>query len=189
MRINKYFIFNKWQNYGEDFDDDFEPESEEEKPKPTPSSSSKSKKYSDDEDDYKSSKHKSGGSKKYSDEEDDNYRVKNRSSNHRSKYDNDRDDDYSRGTVVKANAMVKLPTELVEVHSSKVYYNHDSVDRQKRRAKDLFKNMIELDSKSFSLLDINPAQMRTVYSSHLRHVIFFYSIFCETAIYMLRFRF
>jgi hypothetical protein len=156
----------KFKNYDEDFDDDFEPESEEEKPKPV---SSKSKKYSDDEDNYSKSKSKSS-SKKYSDDEDD-YMYKNKSSSSsRRNKDNDYDDEYNRGKIVKANAMVKLPTELVEVMSSKVYYNHDSEDRQKRRAKDLFKNMIELDSKSFSLLDINPTNMRTVYSSHTRHV-------------------
>ncbi len=129
-------------------------------------SSSKSKKYSDDEDNYKS-KAKSS-SKKYSDDDAD-YKYKN-NSNSRRNNDNDYDDEYGRGKIVKANAMVKLPTELVEVYSSKVFYNHDSEDRQKRRAKDLFKNMIELDTKSFSLLDINPTNMRTVYSSHTRHV-------------------
>jgi hypothetical protein len=54
--------------------------------------------------------------------------------------------------------------------SSKIYFNHDSLDRQRRRAKDLFKT-IELDKKRFDLLDINPSEMRTVYSSHLKHVI------------------
>lgn len=66
--------------------------------------------------------------------------------------------------------MVKIPTDFVEVFSSKVYFNHDSKDRQRRRAKDLFKNIIELDKKGFSLLDINPTEMRTVYSSHSKHV-------------------
>lgn len=76
---------------------------------------------------------------------------------------------YGRGKIVKANALVKLPTELVEVYSSTIHYNHDSIDRHKRRAKDLFKKSIELDKKAFTLLDINPVQMRTVYSSHLKH--------------------
>jgi hypothetical protein len=57
----------------------------------------------------------------------------------------------------------------VQVFSSKIFYNHDSVDRQSRRAKDLLKT-IELDKKSFNLLDINPIEMRTIYSSHLKHV-------------------
>jgi hypothetical protein len=72
---------------------------------------------------------------------------------------------------VKANVHVQVPTELVEVYSSKIYYNHDSLDRQQRRAKDLLKT-IELDKKIFNLLEINPEEMHTVYSSHLKHVIF-----------------
>lgn len=80
-------------------------------------------------------------------------------------------DDYKdgRGRVVKANALVKIPTDSVEVFSSKIYFNHDSGDRQRRRAKDLFKNLIELDRKNFSLLDINPVEMRTAFSAHLKH--------------------
>jgi hypothetical protein len=30
---------------------------------------------------------------------------------------------------------------------------------------------IELDKKNINLLDLNPIEMRTVYSSHLKHVI------------------
>ena len=71
--------------------------------------------------------------------------------------------------MVKANAIVHIPTDSVQVFSSKIFYNHDSVDRQSRRAKDLLKT-IELDKKSFNLLDINPIEMRTIYSSHLKHV-------------------
>lgn len=75
------------------------------------------------------------------------------------------------GRVVRANAHVNVPTEFVEAYSSDIHFDHDSRDRQRRRAKDLFKNLIELDSKAFTLLDINPVQMRTVYSTHLKHVI------------------
>lgn len=69
---------------------------------------------------------------------------------------------------MKANAHVQVPTEIIEVYSSHIAFNHDSRDRQERRAADLLKT-IELDVKSFNLLDINPEDMRTVYSSHLRH--------------------
>jgi hypothetical protein len=62
-----------------------------------------------------------------------------------------------------------VPTELVETFSSQIYFNHDSIDRQQRRASDLLKT-IELDKKSFNLLDINPEEMHTVYSSHSKHV-------------------
>lgn len=85
--------------------------------------------------------------------------------------DYDEENEHRRGRIVKANAQVNLPTELVEAYSSEIHFNHDSRDRQRRRAKDLFKNLIELDKKAFSLLDINPVQMRTVYLSHLKHVI------------------
>ena len=81
---------------------------------------------------------------------------------------------YQDGKVIRANANVVIPTENVIVLSSKVFFNHDSQDRQKRRAKDLFKT-IELDKKSFSLLDINPLEMRTVYSAHLQHVNIFFN--------------
>jgi len=69
---------------------------------------------------------------------------------------------------MKANAHVSVPTDSVEVFASRIYFNHDSVDRQARRAIDLLKT-IELDKRSFSLLDINPEDMRTVYSAHLKH--------------------
>lgn len=130
------------------------------------SSSNNRKKYDsdkdedDDDEDYKSRRRR---------EEEKEERRRNRI-----KYDDY--DDYAdedsrrRGRVVKANAHVNVPTDLVEVYSSEIYFNHDSRDRQKRRAKDLFKSIIELDNKSFSLLDINPVQMRTVYSAHLKHV-------------------
>lgn len=68
---------------------------------------------------------------------------------------------------MKANAHVKVPTELVECYSSKIFFNHDSLDRQQRRANDLLKT-IELDKKSFSILDIDPTEM-TAFSSHLKH--------------------
>lgn len=83
-----------------------------------------------------------------------------------------RGDRRGEGRVVRANAHVNMPTELVEAYSTEIRFNHDSRDRQRRRAKDLFKNLIELDNKAFSLLDINPVQMRTVYSTHLKHVSF-----------------
>ncbi len=66
---------------------------------------------------------------------------------------------------------VKVPTESIKYFSSKIHFNHDSRDRQKRRADDLLKT-IELDKKKFDLLDINPSEMRTIYSSHLKHVNF-----------------
>ena len=88
----------------------------------------------------------------------------------RDRHDRDNDyDDYNKGRIVKANAHVQVPTESVEIYSSKIFFNHDSLDRQQRRAKDLLKT-IELDKKSFNLLDINPEEMHTVYSSHLKHV-------------------
>ena len=86
----------------------------------------------------------------------------------RNVYDNENYDEYMRGRVMKANAHVQVPTDIVEVYSSKIFFNHDSRDRQARRAIDLLKT-IELDKKSFSLLDINPEDMRTVYSAHLKH--------------------
>lgn len=87
-------------------------------------------------------------------------------------------DFYKDGKVIKPNANVVLPTESVIVSSSKIFFNHDSQDRQRRRAKDLFKT-IELDKKNISLLDINPLEMKTVYSSKLVHVCFnlFYFVF------------
>ena len=77
---------------------------------------------------------------------------------------------------MKANAHISVATELVEVYSSKIYFNHDSRDRQARRASDLLKT-IELDKKNFNLLDINPEEMRTVYSSHLKHVSHYFMAF------------
>ena len=68
---------------------------------------------------------------------------------------------------MKANVHVQVPTELVEIYSSRIAFNHDSLDRQWRRAKDL-KYTIELDVKTLNLLEINPDDMRTVYSSHLK---------------------
>lgn len=130
-----------------------------------------------------SSKEKSSSRKTYDSDKDDDDDYKSRredkrkSSEQRSRNKYADYDDYAdeenykpKGRVVKANAHVNVPTDLVEVYSSEIYFNHDSRDRQKRRAKDLFKSIIELDNKSFSLLDINPVQMRTVYSSHLKHV-------------------
>lgn len=68
---------------------------------------------------------------------------------------------------MKANVHVQVPTELIEIYSSRIAFNHDSLDRQWRRAKDL-KDTIELDVKTLNLLEINPDDMRTVYSSHLK---------------------
>ena len=88
----------------------------------------------------------------------------------RDRHDRDNDyDNYNKERIVKANAHVQVPTELIETYSSKIFFNHDSLDRQQRRAKDLLKT-IEFDKKSFNLLDINPEEMHTVYSSHLKHV-------------------
>jgi hypothetical protein len=118
---------------------------------------------SEDEDNVKASRKSKSKekSKKYEDYDDydDDYRRRRERE----------DEDHRRGKIVKANAHVNLPTELVEVYSSEILFNHDSMDRHKRRGKDLFNKTIELDKKSFSLLDINPIQMRTVYSSHLKH--------------------
>lgn len=152
------------KNYEDDFDDDFEKdESEQEEEKKRP----KERKYvdsnDDDQDDYKSNRRRNiEKSSRY----DDRYRSRDQYDD----YEDYGDNESRRGRVVKANAHVNVPTDLVEVHSSEMYFNHDSRDRQKRRAKDLFKNLIELDKKAFSLLDINPVQMRTVYSTHLKHV-------------------
>lgn len=172
VKTLKQFFFCE-KKYEEDFDDDFEKESSEEekvvvrKDKKSDSSSTKKQpetnNYSSDDQEYR----KKAESK-----------TNHRSSNHQNSRTHNKYDDYDdyndtneRGRIVKANAHVKLPTELVEVHASDIHFSHDSVDRQKRRANDLVaKNMIELDRKAFSLLDINPIQMRTVYSSHLKHV-------------------
>ncbi|RNA22400.1 WD repeat-containing 60, partial [Brachionus plicatilis] len=134
-------------NYDDDFDDDFENDSEEEV------------KQNDKEADERKSSSKSNDSKQSRNEE-------KRSMVKYEDYDDYRD---IKGRVVKANAVVRIPTDSVEVFSSKIYFNHDSGDRQRRRAKDLFKNLIDLDRKNFSLLDINPIEMRTAYSAHLRH--------------------
>jgi hypothetical protein len=108
-------------------------------------------------------------------------RVQSKKSHHRKKKysssDEDRhksDEDYSYnkkedGRIVRANVHVSVPTDLIKVYSSQIHFNHDSRDRQQRRAKDLIK-LIELDKKSFNILDINPEEMHTVYSSHLKHV-------------------
>ena len=64
----------------------------------------------------------------------------------RNVYDNENYDEYMRGRVMKANAHVQVPTDIVEVYSSKIFFNHDSRDRQARRAIDLLKT-IELDKK------------------------------------------
>ena len=98
-----------------------------------------------------------------------------RKSDNRSKklFENEYDDyeESKKDKVIKANAHIQIRTDLVQVYSSKIYFNHDSIDRQQRRAKDLLKTRtIELDRKNFSLLEINPIEMRTVYSSHLKHV-------------------
>lgn len=160
--------------YEDDFENDFESDTSDKEivkkngsakqrdtsaKKSSSSTSNRPKSYTSDSgtDDYHSKPAKSSSkSKKYDDyDDDDNYYSKKKSA------------DSSR--VVKANALVKIPTDSVEVFSSKIYFNHDSVDRQKRRAKDLMKT-IELDRKNINLLDLNPIEMRTVYSSHLKHV-------------------
>ena len=162
MKLNLfYYSINRLAlqaAYEEDFENDFEPESEEEKPKieekkPKKEESSQKKNYSSDEDTKKKSSSKSKSKSKQNRYED--------------------EEDFAPVRIVKANAHVKVPTELVECYSSKIYFNHDSLDRQQRRAKDLLKT-IELDKKSISILDIDPSEMRTAYSSHLKHVIFPY---------------
>ena len=80
---------------------------------------------------------------------------------------NEEYEDYKRGRVMKAHVHVQVATELVEVHASRVAFSHASRERQARRAKDLGAT-IELDVKAVSLLDIDPDDMRTVYSSHLK---------------------
>ena len=133
----------------ENFDDDVESDREV-KPKKDSNSKKKQTKYSSEEEEEDARRITSG--------------IKSKSkSNH---YE---DDNFRDGKVIKANANVILPTESVIVASSKIFFNHDSQDRQRRRAKDLLKT-IELDTKNFNLLDLNPLEMRTVYSSHLRHV-------------------
>jgi hypothetical protein len=147
------------KDYEDDFENDFESDNEQEKKisnrdgKSEKKSSSRNKNYTpeSDEEDIRANK------------------SKNKERSSRRKYSDESGDDEGRGRVVKANALVHIPTDSVQVFSSKIFYNHDSLDRQSRRAKDLFKT-IELDKKSFNLLDINPIEMRTIYSSHLKHV-------------------
>lgn len=62
----------------------------------------------------------------------------------------------------------RIPTENVIVYKTQINYNNESKDRQRRRSKDLMK-MIELDKKAFTLIDLNPEEMNTIYSSHLKH--------------------
>jgi len=112
-------------------------------------------------------RHHHSRSKKNSSDED-TKKSKHKSKRNNNRY-NDEDENYESVRIVKANAHVKVPTELVQCFSSKIYFNHDSIDRQQRRAKDLFKT-IEFDKKSFSILDIDPTELRTAYSSHLKHV-------------------
>jgi hypothetical protein len=80
------------------------------------------------------------------------------------KYDNYDDDD----RIIKANKYVNVPTEDVRAYNSKIYFNHDSADRQRRRAIDLLK-IIELDRKSFTLFEMNPGELSTVYASNMKH--------------------
>lgn len=70
--------------------------------------------------------------------------------------------------IIKANKYVNLPTEDVKVYKSEIYFNHDSADRQRRRASDLLK-IIELDKKSFTLFEMNPGELSTVYASNMKH--------------------
>ena len=147
------------QDYDEDFEnfeDDYESDHEVKAKKSSGNSSSKKHSgYSSEEDARRvSSSSKSKSKSKHYDDKDDDY---------------DERDRYRDGKVIKANANVVLPTESVVVTSSRIFFNHDSQDRQRRRAKDLLKT-IELDKKNFNLLDINPLEMRTVYSAHLKHV-------------------
>lgn len=134
--------------YDDDFENDFEDDSESEKTKP-PAPPPK--------------KEEAKSRKNYSSDEDTKYKSSKSKRNNRYDYDED-----EPVRIVKANALVKVPTELVECYSSKIYFNHDSLDRQQRRAKDLLKT-IELDKKSFSILDIDPSEMRTGFSSHLKN--------------------
>jgi len=160
-----FFIFKnglKTKDYDDDFEDDFQSDNEQDDTNSNKVNTSKKK--------------SSSRTKNYtpeSDEEDKPVnKVKHKEKNSRRKYSDEsegEDEGLGRGRVVKANALVHIPTDSVQVFSSKIFFNHDSLDRQSRRAKDLLKT-IELDKKSFNLLDINPIEMRTIYSSHLKHV-------------------
>ncbi len=141
-------VVEDFGNYDEDFDDDFEDDISEEEVKPIVLK----KKISGSSQRLSNSSRSSLNSERSA----------------RNPYDNENYDDYMRGRVMKANAHVSVPTDSVEVFASRIYFNHDSIDKQVRRANDLL-NTIELDQKSFSLLDINPEDMRTVYSAHLKH--------------------
>ena len=143
FKTNQFIISKDYDEDFENFDDDFESDREAKSSK----NDTKNKKKLDE--------------RKYSSEEDTKHKSKSKSQ--------DDYDFYRDGKVIKPNANVVLPTESVIVSSSKIFFNHDSQDRQRRRAKDLFKT-IELDKKNISLLDINPLEMKTVYSSKLSHV-------------------
>ena len=78
------------------------------------------------------------------------------------------DDEDDNDRIIKANKYVNLPTEDVRVYKTEIYFNHDSADRQRRRADDLLK-IIELDKKSFTLFEMNPGELSTVYASNLKH--------------------
>jgi hypothetical protein len=79
------------------------------------------------------------------------------------------DEESKNDKIIKANKYVNLPTEDVRVFKTEIYFNHDSADRQRRRAVDLLK-IIELDKKSFILFEMNPGELSTVYAANMKHV-------------------